>query len=88
MKAKAHIENGQSSDDIRQSMAIERIVGAAVPTELILLLQEALQAEGERALAKRLGISRPTISRAIAGMRVMPGTIALFRERLVGARAS
>ncbi len=69
-------------------MAIERVVGASVPGELILLLQEALEREGERALAKRLGISRPTISRAIAGQRVMPGTIALFRERLVGARAS
>jgi hypothetical protein len=88
MKAETHIAIGQTTEDIRQTMAIERIVGAAVPTELILLLQEALQLEGERALAKRLGISRPTITRAIAGLRVMPGTVALFRERLVGARAS
>jgi hypothetical protein len=69
-------------------MATARIIGSMLPRELRIPLKKAVDAEGDRAVARRLGISRPTITRALAGLRVMPGTLALLRERLRGARAS
>ncbi len=68
-------------------MGITRVVGVELPADLIGPLRSALEREGECALAKRLGISRATIMRALAGFRLMPGSIALLRQEL-GARAS
>jgi len=41
---------------------------------------------GEPATIARLGISRQTLYRVVAGLPVYPGTHALIRERLDGGR--
>lgn len=73
---------------IRSSMATPRKIGAVLPQELVGALRAAVAREGDRAIARKLGIARPTILRALAGLRIMPGNIALIRERLTEARAS
>lgn len=65
-----------------------RVVGLSLPRDLRIPLKKAVDREGDRAVARRLGLSRSTITRAMAGLRIMPGSIALLRERLSGARAS
>ena len=76
--------------DSRSTMATgtTRLIGSSLPRELRVPLKRAVEREGDRAVARRLGLSRSTITRAMAGLRIMPGTIALLRERLSGARAS
>lgn len=75
--------------DSRPTMATNmRVIGSSLPRELRIPLKRAVDREGDRAVARRLGLSRSTITRAMAGLRIMPGSIALLRERLCGARAS
>lgn len=73
--------------DSRPTMAkgTARVIGSSLPRELRAPLKRAVDREGDRAVARRLGLSRSTISRAMAGLRIMPGSIALLRERLSGA---
>jgi len=83
------LEHGNCVADSRSTMATTvRIVGSSLPRELRIPLKRAVEREGDRAVARRLGLSRATITRAMAGLRIMPGSIALLRERLSGARAS
>lgn len=76
--------------DSRSTMATgtTRRIGSSLPRELRSPLKRAVEKEGDRAVARRLGLSRSTITRAMAGLRIMPGSIALLRERLSGARGS
>lgn len=73
--------------DSRSTMATgtARRIGSSLPRELRIPLRRAVEREGDRAVARRLGLSRSTITRAMAGLRIMPGSIALLRERLFGA---
>lgn len=82
------LAHGNRVADSRSTMATVRVVGMSLPRELRGPLKRAVDREGDRAVARRLGLSRSTITRAMAGLRIMPGTIALLRERLSGARAS
>lgn len=41
-----------------------------------------LRTEHEAVVASRLGLSRPTLARLVAGMPLQPGSLALVRERL------
>jgi hypothetical protein len=82
------LAHGNCVADSRSTMATIRVVGSSLPRELRIPLKRAVEREGDRAVARRLGLSRATITRAMAGLRIMPGTIALLRERLSGARAS
>jgi hypothetical protein len=76
--------------DSRSTMATDTVrrIGSSLPRELMIALKKAVERDGDRAVALRLGLSRATITRAMAGLRIMPGSIALLRERLSGARAS
>lgn len=73
--------------DSRPPMAkgTARVIGSSLPRELRAPLKRAVEKEGDRAVARRCGLSHTTISRAMAGLRIMPGSIALLRERLSGA---
>jgi hypothetical protein len=45
-------------------------------------LADLVRREGEHATVRRLKISRQTLARALAGLRLYPGSHALIRERL------
>lgn len=46
-----------------------------------------VQSDGERLAIARLGIGRQTLARALAGLRLATGTLALVRQRLDAVEA-
>ena len=63
-------------------------MGAICPTELKDAVRALIDKLGESEARKKLGLSRESIMRILAGYSVHQGTLALIRERLqaVGSR--
>jgi hypothetical protein len=56
--------------------------GERPPEEIRTEVSRLLEAHGPRELSKRLGMSRDAVLGVAAGTHVLPGTLALLRERL------
>jgi hypothetical protein len=57
-------------------------IAAPLPEPLRQALADLVRQCGEHATVRRLKISRQTLARALAGLRLYPGSHALIRERL------
>jgi hypothetical protein len=56
---------------------------APLPDELRSMLAAMVNALGENAARERTGLSRGAFSRALGGLGIYPGTVALIRAALV-----
>lgn len=56
--------------------------GAPLPDPIRRRLAALVASDGERLTVARLGISRQSLARALAGLALYPGTHALIRQRL------
>lgn len=56
--------------------------GAPLPDPLRRRIAALIERDGERLTVRRLGVSRLSLARAVAGLPLYPGTHALLRQRL------
>jgi hypothetical protein len=67
---------------MRPRIQTRRPRGHALPPELHARLADLVAREGETAAQARLDLSRSALYRALAGLAVLPGTLALIRAGL------
>lgn len=65
---------------------MERKIKAPLDASERAALADLVHTAGEAECARRIGLSRQSVARAIAGLRVYPGTIALIRLHLGGVK--
>ena len=62
--------------------------GMPLSDELKAELRQLVHAVGEREARSRVGVSRSTLARALAGLGLYPGTAALLHLRLEALRST